>query len=64
MNPAAGFGLLLMRRREHEEVSTVAATIDIEVESGVYADPIRRHRGYYAGDFSQRPVQGESLPQA
>lgn len=31
----------------------MAATIDIEVESGVYADPIRRHRGYYAGDFSQ-----------
>jgi hypothetical protein len=42
------------------EVSTVAATIDIEIESGVYADPIRHHRGYYAGDFSQRPFQGES----
>ena len=35
------------------EVSTMAATIDIEVESGVYTDPIRRHRGYWAGDFSR-----------
>jgi hypothetical protein len=31
----------------------MAATIDIEVEFGVYTDPVRRHRGYYAGDFSQ-----------
>jgi len=38
----------------------MAATIDIEVESGVYTDPIRRHRGYYAGDFSKRPFPGES----
>jgi hypothetical protein len=29
----------------------MAATIDIEIESGVYADPIRRHRGYWAGEF-------------
>ena len=32
----------------------MAATIDIEVELGVYAAPIRRHRGYWAGDFSRR----------
>jgi len=38
----------------------MAATIDIEIESGVYTHPIARHRGYYAGDFSQRPLQGES----
>ena len=38
----------------------MAATIDIEIESGVYADPIRRHQGYWAGDFSTRPVLGES----
>jgi hypothetical protein len=56
MNPAAGFGLLQMRIREHEEVSTMAATIDIEVESGTYTQPFRQHRGYYAGDFSARPV--------
>lgn len=31
----------------------MAATIDIEVETGVYTDPIRRHHGYYAGDFSR-----------
>ncbi|HEX7715909.1 MAG TPA: hypothetical protein VF416_01380 [Marmoricola sp.] len=35
-------------------MSTMAATIDIEVESGVYAAPIRRHQGYYAGDFGER----------
>jgi len=38
----------------------MAATIDIEVESGVYTDPVRRHRGYYAGDFSQRPFPSDS----
>ena len=38
----------------------MAATIDIEIESGVYTDPIRRHRGYYAGDFSQRPLHNDS----
>jgi hypothetical protein len=38
----------------------MAATIDIEIESGVYADPVRRHQGYYAGDFSARPLRGES----
>ena len=32
----------------------MAATIDVEFESGVYADPIRRHQGYYAGDFGER----------
>ena len=30
----------------------MAATIDIETESGVYTAPIRRHQGYWAGDFS------------
>jgi hypothetical protein len=40
---------------DSREVSTVAATIDIEVDSGVYTEPIRRHQGYWAGDFSQRP---------
>ena len=33
----------------------MAATIDIEVESGVYTLPLPRHQGYYAGDFSRRP---------
>jgi hypothetical protein len=41
-----------MRATGSRKVSTMAATIDIEIESGVYADPIRRHRGYWAGDFS------------
>jgi hypothetical protein len=35
----------------------MAATIDIEIESGVYLAPVRRHRGYWAGDFSQTSVQ-------
>jgi hypothetical protein len=38
----------------------MAATIDIEIESGVYTDPIRRHRGYYAGDFSLVWAQRET----
>jgi hypothetical protein len=38
----------------------MAATIDIEIESGVYTDPVRRHRGYYAGDFSSSSRQGEA----
>lgn len=38
----------------------MAATIDVEIESGVFTGPIRQHRGYYAGDFSQRPTQNES----
>jgi hypothetical protein len=38
----------------------MAATIDVEIESGVYAAPVRRHRGYWAGDFSQQPRQDEA----
>ena len=38
----------------------MAATIDIEIESGVFTGPVRQHQGYYAGDFSTRPMQGES----
>jgi hypothetical protein len=45
---------------EHREVDIMAATIDIEIESGVYTAPTRRHQGYYAGDFSQSMAQGES----
>ena len=35
----------------------MAATIDIEIESGVFTGPIRHHDGYYAGDFSANPRQ-------
>jgi hypothetical protein len=57
----ASFVVQVRGRKPHdEEVSTMAATIDIEVESGVYTDPIRRHRGYWAGDFSAHPRMGES----
>jgi len=56
----SSFVVLVRAPNDSREVNTMAATIDIEIESGVYTDPIRRHRGYYAGDFSQRPSQGES----
>ena len=38
----------------------MAATIDVEVESGVYDEPVRRHQGYWAGDFSQTPAQAQA----
>jgi hypothetical protein len=34
----------------------MAATVDIEFESGVYTASTRRHQGYYAGDFSAYPL--------
>ena len=34
----------------------MAATIDIEVESGVFTGPVRHHRGYFAGDFEPLPM--------
>jgi hypothetical protein len=46
--------------RTATEVGTMAATIDIEFESGVFTAPTRRHQGYWAGDFSQ---PRELLPQ-
>jgi hypothetical protein len=59
MNPASDAGLHIRRQSTTLEVNTMAATIDIEIESGVFTGPIRQHRGYYAGDFSPRP-QAES----
>ena len=62
MNPSSGPGQHQEEQRDDtREVDTVAATIDVEFESGVYTDPIRRHRGYYAGDFSQlaRPADSD-----
>ncbi|MCW2760911.1 MAG: hypothetical protein JWR85_1112 [Marmoricola sp.] len=38
----------------------MAATIDIEIESGVFTGAVRQHQGYYAGDFSRRPMQSDS----
>jgi len=38
----------------------MAATIAIEIESGVFTGPVRQHPGYYAGDFSARPSQDDS----
>ena len=32
----------------------MAATIEVEFESGVYTEPVRRHQGYWAGDFSSQ----------
>ena len=33
----------------------MAATIEVEFESGVYTEPVRQHQGYWAGDFSSEP---------
>ena len=38
----------------------MAATIAIEIKSGVFTGPVRQHPGYYAGDFSPRPSQDDS----
>jgi len=32
----------------------------IEEESGTYTGPVRRHNGYYAGDFSRTPMRTAS----
>jgi hypothetical protein len=32
----------------------------IEEESGTYTGPVRRHNGYYAGDFSRTPLRTAS----
>jgi hypothetical protein len=53
MNPGPGTGLPEGRQPSAQEVSTMAATIDLEFESGVYTDAVRRHQGYWAGDFSE-----------
>ena len=37
-------------------MDTVAASISIEVEAGTVAGHAHPHNGYYAGDFSGRPV--------
>ena len=31
--------------------------LTIEEESGTYTGPVRRHDGYYAGDFSGTPMR-------
>jgi len=45
---------------ESREVRTMAASIAIEIESGVFTGPVRHHPGYYAGNFSPRPTQDDS----
>ena len=32
----------------------------IEEEIGTYTGPVRRHNGYYAGDFSRTPMRTAS----
>lgn len=34
----------------------MAATIPVETDSGTYTGRVHPHNGYYAGDFSGRPV--------
>ena len=38
----------------------MAATVDIEFESGVYTAPTRRHQGYWAGDFNARTTSADA----
>jgi hypothetical protein len=35
----------------------MAAMFTIEEDSGTYAGSLRRHNGYYAGDFSRNPMR-------
>jgi len=37
----------------------MAATIYVEIESGVFTAPVHQHQGYYGGDFRTSP-QDES----
>jgi hypothetical protein len=39
---------------DNPEVSTMAATIFVEVESGTCSGRVHPHNGYYAGDFSSQ----------
>jgi hypothetical protein len=34
----------------------MAAMFTIEEDSGTYAGSLRRHNGYYAGDFTRNPM--------
>jgi hypothetical protein len=48
------------RYRHHDEsrkreVSTMAASITIEEESGTFTGRVHPHNGYYAGDFTSLP---------
>jgi hypothetical protein len=43
-------------REPPEEVDDMAASRIIEEESGTSTAPAHSHNGYYAGDFSSRPV--------
>lgn len=47
----------------HQEVSSMAATIIVEMESGTCSGRVHPHNGYYAGDFSTqrypRPGTGQ-----
>jgi hypothetical protein len=53
-------GSVQVKAFDEREVSTMAATIDIEIESGVFTGPVQKHQGYYAGDFSRRPPHADS----
>ena len=59
MISATSSGLYLQRtqrlskaKKPNQEVSTMAATIFVEVESGTCSGRMHPHNGYYAGDFS------------
>ena len=45
------------RLPDSKDVDKMAASIDIEHESGTYTGRVHPHNGYYAGDFSSSPVK-------
>ena len=57
MSPPTGPG-----RYWHREVSTMAASIIIEQESGTYSGRTHPHNGYYAGDFSAQRRSSRPTP--
>ncbi|GCD89322.1 hypothetical protein [Nocardioides sp. LS1] len=46
----------------HTQELVMAAYIPVEQESGTFTRSAHRHNGYYAGDFSGRPVQVTTYP--
>jgi hypothetical protein len=51
------------KEKPNQEVSTMAATIFAEVESGTCSGRVHPHNGYYAGDFSTQRFHAPETPQ-
>jgi hypothetical protein len=51
------------KEKPNQEVSIMAATIFVEVESGTCSGRVHPHNGYYAGDFSTQRYHAPDAPQ-